>query len=93
MLGQNPGQGKNLPFISQQLPHISRQEMEMPGITPARFKPEADIDNLSERRGRIHSARHQDKLRSTDIDILKESVLIHFLHLPACSQIIGNGGK
>jgi len=93
MLGQNPGQGKNLPFISQQLPYISRQKMEMPGITPARFKPESDIDNLSERRGGIHPARHQDKFGSTDIDILEASVLLHFLHLPACSQIIGGGGK
>ena len=48
MLGQNPGQGKNLPFISQQFPYISRQKMEMPGITPSRLKTEADIDNLSE---------------------------------------------
>ena len=93
MLGQNPGREKNLPFISQQFPYISRQKMEMPGITPDRLKPEADIDNLSERCGRIYPARHQDKLRSTDIDILAAAVFLHFLHPPACSQIIGKGGR
>ena len=93
MLGQNPGQGKNLPFISQQFPYISRQKMEMPGITPSRLKTEADIDNLSERCGGIHPARHQDKLRSTDMDILEAAVFIHFFHPPACSQIIGKGGR
>ena len=79
--------------MSQQFPHLSRQKMEMPGITPDRLKPEADIDNLSERCGRIYPARHQDKLRSTDIDILAAAVFLHFLHPPACSQIIGKGGR
>ncbi len=92
MLGQNPWQGKNFPFISQQFPHLSRQKMEMPGIAPFRLKPAADIDNPAERSGGIHPARHQDKLRGTDIDILAAPILIHLFFPPARSQIIGGGG-
>ena len=91
--GSESRAGKESPVYKPAIPVHFPPENGDARHTPDRLKPEADIDNLSERCGRIYPARHQDKLRSTDIDILAAAVFLHFLHPPACSQIIGKGGR
>ena len=46
VLGQNPRQGKDFPFILQKEARIARQEVEMPGIAPPAREPEMRVQDL-----------------------------------------------